>query len=305
MYPNSDGGSVTSTEPLVVAPLGTVDPPSRTGSSVVFAPSAPSSQSEKKNVESRVGGTSTILTSVSRGGDGSPTTLADALAEHLLAERVGQRRLVVDGHGPGELLWQRGAKVSVALPDRLTGPDCQVIGAVTKSPRATSLLPSVIAVSASGCVDVVTSVISAVGLPARLSCTAFEAVAVVVIGMASPVSGSRYVAVAMSDTVVVPVGAVPECSSTFTLVDSAGTPDHRTGRAIDLGPVGADHVLDHDVEPTAGRVRREHLRGPGDIARHRRAGPADRRDERMSSASSTQVSTAVVDATLLLLTDHR
>ena len=93
---------------------------------------------------------------------------------------------------PANCCGSADANVSVALPDRLTGPDSQVIGALDEVAEG----------------DVAASVgqggqrerlrrgrdigdLRRSRCPARLSCTASEAVALVVIGIASPVSGSR------------------------------------------------------------------------------------------------------------------
>src|SRR4051812_9405065 len=101
------------------------------------------------------------------------------------------------------------------------------MGPATGFPSGTFTVPRLVS-ELSSSIDmrapaiVVTSVISAVALPGGLSTTVVVAVAEVCCGIGSLSATSMYVAVARSETDVVPGGAVPLCTSTGYFTAPAG-----------------------------------------------------------------------------------
>ena len=108
----------------------------------------------------------------------------------------------------------------------------------------------------------------------------------------------------MSDTVVVPAGAVPECSSTFTLVDSAGTPT--------TGPVVRSTTVPSALTTSSTRTLSRRLDGlVANTCVVQVTSPVTGVRVQLIVVvnelvgSSTHVSTEVVEATLVLLSDHK
>ena len=253
---------------------------------------------------SSVGGTSTVFTNEMRGAAGWPCT--DELWVAVAVLPAPSSRVAVSSTVtvPPDRGGSTDANVRVAVPDVFTVPERQVIGVLTGVPSGTSAVPELIDSSEIGLFAVVTSVIVAVGFVAADTETGADADAVESPGTATPVSASVYVAVATSETEVVPAGAAPEWLRTSTPADRAGT--DTTGPVVVLTTcplaltTSVIRTWTTRLEGLVAKTCEVHVTSPVTGVRSHRIVVV-----KAPVRSSAHVSTPTVAGTLVLLNVHR